>query len=244
MDQLRQIRMDNGVVGLGQFVEPVQLQVVCYQLWENLKDRPPGPITVEDLKQAGDINKALAGFYNGAVNAAVAKGGASQITVRNWFEKKLITDTGARGTVHQGPRSTGGLPNELVFLLMERFLLRPEYRAGETWLELIHDRLVEPILEANRGWLQDQDPLIRAAHAWNEGARSKAHLLAARQLQELMPEFQSSTPPRPRKHVWPWLLAALLLGSGLFVLARLHLLGDRFYQWTRAITEFLIPGSG
>ena len=242
-DQLREINIEGGGTGLGQFVEPVQLQVVCYQLWQNLADRPPGPITTEDLKRAGDVDLALSGFYNAAVVAAVEQGGATEITVRDWFEKKLITSSGTRGTVHQGPKLTEGLPNEMVFRLADRFLLRPEYRAGDTWFELIHDRLVDPILAANRDWLQSQDPLVRAAHAWNEGARSKAHLLAGRQLDQ-MPDLPAGSATRAGPRIWPWVTAALLIGVGLSVLARLDLLGDTLYRWTRAITEFLIPGSG
>lgn len=38
VDNLRQIRLSGQTTPhLGQYVEPVQLQVVCYQLWENLK---------------------------------------------------------------------------------------------------------------------------------------------------------------------------------------------------------------
>ena len=240
-DQLREIRLEGGETGHGQFIEPVQLQVVCYQLWENLKARPPGPITAEDLKQAGDIDTALSGFYDAAVRAAVARSDVSELSVRDWFEKKLITVSGARGTVHQGPQTTGGLPNQMVFHLAERFLLRPEIRAGETWFELIHDRMVTPILTANRQWLQGQDDVVRAAHAWQANDKSKTHLLAGRKLVDALPDKGQGV--ETRRRIWPWLAAGLLLGSGL-VLSRLGLLGENLYDWTRALTEFLIPGSG
>ena len=242
VDQLREFRSETGVTGQGQFVEPVQLQVVCYQLWKNLEQHPPGPITRQDLEQAGDIDTALSAFYNEAVSAAVARGGASEITVRDWFEKKLITGSGTRGTVHKGIETTEGLPNEMVYYLTDRFLLRPEYRAGETWFELIHDRMITPILDANRSWLQQQEPLVRAAHAWNEDARSKAHLLASRQLQELAPEWNPDK--NSKKPLMPIIIGAFLFGGALFVLARLGLLGEALLEQARAITEFLIPGSG
>ena len=44
---------------LGQYVEPVQLQVVCYQLWENIKRRAFRPISRANLKRAGDVDRAL-----------------------------------------------------------------------------------------------------------------------------------------------------------------------------------------
>jgi hypothetical protein len=40
VDNLRQIRVHDGQERPGQFVEPVQLQVVCYQLWQHLAQRP------------------------------------------------------------------------------------------------------------------------------------------------------------------------------------------------------------
>ena len=49
VDNLRQIHVQSGTATQpGEFVEPVQLQVVCYQLWENLKPREAGEITAQD----------------------------------------------------------------------------------------------------------------------------------------------------------------------------------------------------
>lgn len=242
-DQLREIRTEEGGVGLGQFVEPVQLQVVCYRLWENLKDRPPGPITEADLDQAGDVDGALSGFYNAALNAAVTQTGVDELTLRNWFEKKLITATGARGTVHQGPQLTEGLSNEVVTLLADRFLLRPEYRAGETWYELIHDRMIDPILAANRRWLQQQDPLVQAAHAWHENAQSSAHLLADRQLRALNIALPHEEEAPVQTHLWRYIALVGLLGLVGFILAHLGFLGDTPQGWASAVIEFLFPGS-
>ena len=68
VDDLRQVRMPGQEKTVpGQHVEPVQLQVVCYQLWEKLKDRPPGAISMDDLAEAGDVDRALAGFYEDAI---------------------------------------------------------------------------------------------------------------------------------------------------------------------------------
>ena len=59
----------------GQYVEPVQLQVVCYQLWANLAKQRPlvagavsyDSITAADLAAAGDVDTALARFYEETV---------------------------------------------------------------------------------------------------------------------------------------------------------------------------------
>ncbi len=192
VDNLRQIRVGVGLptpgeakTQLGQFVEPVQLQVVCYQLWENLKDKTAGEITQQDLQELGDVDKALAQFYEQAIGEAVEKGLVSEIEVRNWFETQLITEAGTRGTVYRGATDTGGLPNPAVDLLVNRFLLRAEVRSGGTWYELIHDRLVQPILQANQVWSAKQ-PLIQMAQAWFESERSINKLLDGQQLQEAL----------------------------------------------------------
>ena len=164
VDNLRQIQVHGQAEPrLGEFVEPVQLQVVCYQLWENLKGRPPGEITQQDLRELGDVDRALAQFYEGAIARVLDKTGASEIELRNWFERQLITESGTRGTVYRGETQTGGLANQMVGLLANRFLLRAEIRAGGTWYELVHDRFIEPILQANQAWRLRQSGLVRSA---------------------------------------------------------------------------------
>jgi hypothetical protein len=47
----------------GQYIEPVQLQVVCYGLWENLP--PQGTeITERNLEEVGDVNQSLGKYYD------------------------------------------------------------------------------------------------------------------------------------------------------------------------------------
>jgi len=151
VNNLRQIRI-HGQSGtqLGQFVEPV----VCYQLWENLKEQPPDEITRQHLQELGDVDTALAQFYEQAIAEVVRKTGIDEIKLRNWFQEQLITEAGTRGTAYQGQEQTEGLSNEAVFLLENQFIIRVETRAGGRWYELVHDRLVEPILKANESWLK------------------------------------------------------------------------------------------
>ncbi len=218
VDDLRQIRADQTAevfktsavsppASLGQFVEPVQLQVVCYQLWKNLHpetDRQPGSdpeetsapplphsptplpsITLADLQEAGDVDTALAEFYEQALQKTLTQSQVSEIELRHWFDRQLITEAGTRGTVYQGPKETAGLSNEAVTALADQFLLRAEMRAGGAWYELVHDRFVEPILQANQRW-REQQPLIQVAQAWDDSVRSESHLLEGPPLQEAM----------------------------------------------------------
>ncbi len=186
VDNLRQIRVHGQAEPqLGQFVEPVQLQVVCYQLWENLKERPAGQITEQDLREAGDVDTALAQFYEHALQKTLQQNDVSEIDLRNWFDQQLITEAGTRGTVYQGREHTAGLPNPAVQGLVDQFLLRAEIRAGGTWYELIHDRFIEPIFQANQAWRLKQ-PLIQVAQGWADSGRSESHLLEGQQLAEAL----------------------------------------------------------
>jgi hypothetical protein len=79
----------------------------------------------------------------------VQAGVVAEAELREWFSQQLITEARTRGTVYVGTTQTAGLPNEAVKSLTEQYLLRGEMRAGGVWVELVHDRFVEPILRAN-----------------------------------------------------------------------------------------------
>jgi WD40 repeat protein len=193
VDDLRQVRVPGQDATLpGPYVEPVQLQVVCYQLWEGLTDGAPGPITEADLAEAGDVNEALGRFYEDTLAAAlaepaVADAGVTAPALRRWFDRELITETGIRGTVYRNEAAgrTGTLANVAVDALAQRFLIRTELRAGGAWVELVHDRFVEPIRERNAAWFaQNLSVLQRQASLWEEQGRSAGLLLSGEALAE------------------------------------------------------------
>jgi hypothetical protein len=162
----------------GQYVAPVQLQVVCYRLWNKLKGQPGDEITAQDLENAGSVDNALADFYDMAISSVVKESGVSEITLRKWFERKLITEDGTRGTVYQGTNDTGGLPNQVVKALERQFLIRADVRGGGAWYELVHDRFIEPVLQANRAWFQQNEtPLQHQAALWQKEGRPDSLLL-------------------------------------------------------------------
>ncbi|MBL7063144.1 MAG: hypothetical protein ISS49_02905 [Anaerolineae bacterium] len=135
----------------GEFVEPVQLQVVCQSLWRGL---PPDVtvITHDDLQAFGDVNQALSAFYEGAIERAAQKTSVDDGDLRTWFERSLITPSGTRGTVYRGREETGGIPNPAVDELQDLHLIRGEWRAGARWYELTHDRFIGPIQKSNEAW--------------------------------------------------------------------------------------------
>ncbi len=162
------------------YVEPVQLQVVCYQLWEQVRDKPGDKIAQSDLA-LGYIDQALTRFYEEALAEALAEpaaqaAGVGERGLRNWFDRELLTATGIRNAVlrDEGTGRTGSLPNVMVDRLGRRYLLRSEPRAGGVWVELVHDRFVEPIREANRAWLaQHETPLGARAESWGAAPREQ-----------------------------------------------------------------------
>jgi hypothetical protein len=141
---------------VGPSVEPVQLQVACAKLWDDL---PPDvhTITAAHIETYGDVDKALKRFYEDALNAAETKTGVSKDRLRLWVDRYLITPGGTRGMVYRGPESTGreerAIPNAAVDVLEEKHLIRAEARpGGERWYELTHDRFIGPIRDAIRVW--------------------------------------------------------------------------------------------
>ncbi len=144
------IRRGKGLAGeaQGEYVEPVQLQVVCTELWRSL---PPEVtvITTTDVKKFGDPNEALARYYNSRVSEAARRTKVSKPYIRRWFEKVMITPAGTRAMAYQDDYDTAGLPNATVRELEDQHLLRAEDRAGARWFELTHDRFIAPIRTAN-----------------------------------------------------------------------------------------------
>ncbi|MCP4593752.1 MAG: hypothetical protein GY842_23715, partial [bacterium] len=174
VDNLRLVKMQH-YTGAGEetikgpFVEPVQLQVVCHRLWVNLPEQTDHAIQWEEVEEHGNIDRALTGFYTGAMDAAMRETDANERELRRWFGSKLITPVGTRGLAMRGPEATEGLANAAVDVLEGHHLIRADVRAGARWYELAHDRLVDPILQSNTAWdAALETPLRTAARRWTE----------------------------------------------------------------------------
>ncbi len=169
---------------LGTYVEPVHLQIVCRQLWASL---PPDDRRIEaaDVQAFGDVDQALRDFYEEALAKAEAATGIPQRRLRAWFEEELITPARTRGLVYRGERETAGLRNDAATVLLNAYLIRADTRGGDVWYELAHDRLVEPILDANLRWQASYtNPLAAPARAWLQAGRDPARLLTGAPLAE------------------------------------------------------------
>lgn len=196
---------DTAAPRLGQFVEPVQLQVVCRQLWESITSPPGMPIGMEDLqKLAGGagpeefVNDALRVYYEQSLVLALehapdaASEGVSERGLRNWFDQVVITPEGKRNLLHQGEGDTEGMPNEVVKALVDRFILRRETRGDRRWIELAHDRFVEPIRRANRQWFaREPSPTLAWAQLWLNAGKDPTLLLTGDKLAEAAARFKA-----------------------------------------------------
>lgn len=161
VNDLRQVRVETyeGTVA-GEYVEPVQLQIVCEKLWRGL---PEGTkeITTDHLEEFGDVDQALSAFYENSIKEAVEKSSVKEGDLRIWFEQTLITPAGTRGTVHREYKETGGISNEAVDILVNLFMIRAEIRSGGRWYELTHDRFIKPILDSNEKWSPERQEAER-----------------------------------------------------------------------------------
>ncbi|MCP4540075.1 MAG: hypothetical protein GY832_23300 [Chloroflexi bacterium] len=153
----------------GPHIEPVQLQVICSQLWDNLPEQDDYAIQWEEVKQYGDIDRALTDFYESAVTVAVDQSNVRERDIRWWFADQLITPMETRGIVLRGQEKTADLPNAAVDVLEQRRIIRADVRAGTRWYEICHDRLVDPIIASNNAWETAREtPLRTAARSWQE----------------------------------------------------------------------------
>jgi SOS-response transcriptional repressor LexA len=143
----------------GEFVEPLQLQIVCQNLWWGL----PLDVTVitqDHLQAFGDVNQALSRFYERSIERAAQEAGVKEEDLRAWFAHTLITPAGTRGTICRGREETGGIPNAAVDVFQNLHLIRGEWRAGARWYELTHDRFIEPIQESKPKAIAFPIPII------------------------------------------------------------------------------------
>jgi|GEM_PF-6694160 len=175
----------------GNYVEPVQLQVVCDRLWENrfksVQGSPPKGSKIEatHISSAGDVDTALAGYYAERVKDIATKTtGVSERLIRNWCDTKLIM-ANIRGQVMRGAEQSQGLDNEVIEALVDAHLVRAEDRRGVTWYELAHDRLIRPVKDDNAAWQEaNLSQLQRQAALWNAQTRPDGLLLRDEALQE------------------------------------------------------------
>jgi len=162
IDDLRRVRVQRGAASveeLGPHVEPVQLQVVCRELWGRM-DPEDLSIDASDVRALGDVNDALGRFYDDALAVTSRHTGVPTYSLRRWFSEVLITPFGTRGIALRGPEATQDLPNRAVDSLEDLHMIRAETRSGARWYELTHDRFIEPVRASNARALSVRSPSL------------------------------------------------------------------------------------
>ncbi len=187
IDDLRRLRVQHpdGSIEelLGPTIEPVQLQVVCHRLWERRRSESSG-ISEDDLRDFGNLDTALRAYYADSVERAAVRHKLPERRIRDWIEKRLISSNGLRTQILRDPAGAV-LPDELIEALVDDHLLRAERRRHVTWLELSHDRLIEPINADNQAWRKVHSSLLeQQATIWQEQSGRDEFLLDGKALEE------------------------------------------------------------
>jgi tetratricopeptide (TPR) repeat protein len=176
VEELLKISVENPVTGepefmTGQFIEPIQLQVVCQRWWNDIKYGKEQN-TFADFKSV-DVDKALIEFYEDALVKVVKQTNLKEDIIRRFFEEKLITSSDTRAFVHvkafkqfftSDNRLVKDKDIDIFFdIFKDSFhLIRREWRSGAQWYELTHDRFIGPLKKSNKNWYDQKTKLIRS----------------------------------------------------------------------------------
>lgn len=132
-------------------IQPLFLQIICTDIWSSLE--PDAELINTDLLRSfGDVNRALARYYDSAIRTVQLGTRETEERLRSWIESSFITEHGTRGTAYRGLLTTAGMPNRVADAFAEAHIITAEYRARSTWYQLSHDRMIAPTQEANRAW--------------------------------------------------------------------------------------------
>lgn len=161
---------------MGNEVEPVQLQVVCHRLWNHLPE-DTDQIDRDAVAGFGRVDDALGAFYEESLAAVAEETKVPEREIRTWVDDHLITKRGIRGQILWEQDEDTGLDDAVIEALIDTHLVRAESRRGATWLELAHDRLIEPVVTSNAAWFAaNLAPFQRQARLWDEEPPEQQHL--------------------------------------------------------------------
>jgi hypothetical protein len=153
------------------FVEPAHLQLVCEKLWNErgrelaglgaidtggLRERA---IELQVFKDLGGTGGILKSFLNDFLEDLTEH--ERQETLE--MLELLVTPSGTRNILERdrlvkAPFRETELRQHLLDRLADRTILRTEHRLGGYFVEITHEFLIDPILEANnQAWAGDQE---------------------------------------------------------------------------------------
>jgi hypothetical protein len=133
-------------------IDPFQLQLICQRVERIVRDRAPNragePVTLKELGGSRALEATLRRFYLDILRAVPRRDRAA---VQRLCQEILISSEGRRLSLEENTIvDTVGLSPERLRDLVARRLLRIEQRADNSYYELSHDALIEPVLGARR----------------------------------------------------------------------------------------------
>jgi hypothetical protein len=141
---------------LGQYVNTIQLQVVCRRLWDELRDKYDGTTPVL-TSRSFSVRRAMSQFVDDAISQVVEHARGSEAAIRWWLGNQLITPTGKRAFVLVDEKGSLGLPPAIIQSLEEVRLIQLEQRHGLRLAELTHDSMTKGLRTSNEAWLRSRD---------------------------------------------------------------------------------------
>ncbi len=144
--------------GKREFVDAVQLQLVCQRFWEKLPEGVDA-ITKKVVGTCVDINETLVDFYDRLVNTIARTYSIEEGDLRSRLEESLITTVGRRET---SSAERANIPKEAFRELAASHFLRPvvvirtDPGEGRDLFELAHENFIVPIRESNAKWRAQQ----------------------------------------------------------------------------------------
>lgn len=157
----RLLSLDVGLPGShvrGQYVNLIQLQILCRRLWrEKAAPRSRNEAGASDdsqVLQQSDVDLAdyMQSFVDDAVASAVTQTQSDEGVVRRWLEDRLTTPASRRAVLLVDNEQTAGLPQEILDALENARLIQVEQRNQSQWAELTHDSMVAAVQASNKEW--------------------------------------------------------------------------------------------
>jgi len=151
-------------------VEPALLSVVCRELNNRRRERGEPRISADLLE--GSQEQVLNDFYGRSLEGM-------PLAVRTFIEEQLITVAGARNSVAlDDALAAPGMTQEIIETLVERRLLRKEFRRNEVRIELTHD-LLTGVVRASRDVRRNEEAIEKQRR---EAAEAQAKLRRSRRI--------------------------------------------------------------
>lgn len=149
----------NGKWNATEEIEPIQLQIICSELEERVIKNEiisiDGKIEIQESDLGGEkgLQEILGYYYDkqlGKLRAELVLNSNEITAIRNVIEKELIAGEKRVPLAYEALANRKDIRKDGIDLLIANRLLRVEERGTNSLVEICHDTLVEPILNAYR----------------------------------------------------------------------------------------------